>query len=126
MAHPSHDDPDPRCFLPLTPVAFEILLAFVEGPRHGYGVMLEVEGRRDGIRTLRPGTLYRAIGRLLEQGLLEASCSPPASPAGDQRRRYYRLTTLGRGVAAAEARRLERAVEAARAKKLFTSVLTGN
>lgn len=119
MITPDVDEPDPRRFLPLTPIAFEILLALADDARHGYGVMLEVERRGQGTRTIRPGTLYRAIGRLLDQGLLVESLSRKTSSSQDHRRRYYRLTTLGRSVAAAEARRLENTVEAARAKKLL-------
>ncbi len=112
-------DPDPRRFLPLTPVSFEILLALAEDARHGYGVMLEVEQRSHGTTTLRPGTLYRAIGRLLEQGLIEESEVLEPDASDDHRRRYYRLTDLGRHVASAEAHRMARAVDAAHAKNLL-------
>lgn len=126
MITPDVHEPDPRRFLPLTPIAFEILLALAGDARHGYGVKLEVERSSHGTRTIRPGTLYRAIKRLLDQGLLAETPDRNTSSSHDHRRRYYRLTTLGRRVAAAEARRLEHTVEAARAKKLVTAVLTGN
>lgn len=110
---------DIRPHLPLTSVAFEILLALADGERHGYGIMQEVEDRTDGAVRLRPGTLYRAIGRLLDVGLLEETEERPDPELDDERRRYYRLTDLGRRVAVAEAERLARAVRTARSKKLL-------
>ena len=106
-------------YLPLTSVSFEILLALADTERHGYAVMQEVERRTEGVTSLRPGTLYRAINRLLESGLIEESHERPAEGEDDERRRYYRLTTLGRDVASAEAARLAAAVESARDKKLL-------
>ena len=101
-------------FLPLTPVVFEILLALAAGERHGYEVMQDVERRTDGRIVLHPGTLYRALGRLLDQGLIEELDERPAADRDDERRRYYRLTTLGRSVAHAEVDRLAGQVAAAR------------
>jgi len=108
---------DPHDLLPLTPAAFHILLALVDGERHGYAIMREVEERTGGEVRLGPGTLYGAIKRLLEQGVVEELELRPAD-AADERRRYYRLTSFGRRVVAAEAERLERLVRLARAKKL--------
>ena len=108
---------DPQRFLPLTPVAFEVLLALGEGERHGYAIMRQVEDRTQGRTSLHPGTLYRALGRLVDSGLL---CEiEDDSEAGDERRRYYALTGLGRRVAAAESERLASQLEAARAVALF-------
>jgi DNA-binding PadR family transcriptional regulator len=101
-------------FLPLTPVVFEIMLALGVGERHGYEVMQDVERRTDGRIVLHPGTLYRALGRLLDQGLIEELEERPAGDRDDERRRYYRLTTLGRAVARAEVERLAEQVSAAR------------
>ncbi len=112
---------DPAAFLPLTPVAFEILLALAESERHGYDIMLEIERRTAGRVSLNPGTLYRALDRLVEQGLLETSFQAVDSAragAGD-RRRLFALSTLGSAVAAAEAARLDDQVRAARAVRLF-------
>jgi DNA-binding PadR family transcriptional regulator len=103
-----------RDHLPLTDVVFQILLALAGGPAHGYGVLIEVERRTAGAVKLRPGTLYRAIARLAEGGLLEEAAERPAPELDDERRRYYRLTDLGRRVAAAEARRRSRELEWAR------------
>jgi len=104
--------------LPLTPVAFEILLSLAEGERHGYHIMHAVEERTAGRITLHPGTLYRAIARLLDEGLIE-ELAARAEPGGDERRRYYRLTAFGTEVAEAEAARLESQVRAARALRLL-------
>ncbi len=106
-------------YLPLTPVAFEILLALAEGERHGYAIMQDIEDSTDGQMTLNPGTLYRAIGRLVDSGLLKESPSRKAPDLDDARRRYYTPTSLGKRVAEAEARRLANQVAAARAKKLL-------
>src|SRR2546423_11466231 len=101
-------------FLPLTPVAFEIALALGEGERHGYQIMQEVERRTDGKIVLHPGTLYRALSRLLDQGLIEELDDRPDPAIDDERRRYYRLTALGRAVIRAETDRLSSQVNAAR------------
>lgn len=102
--------------LPLTPIAFEILLALIDGDRHGYAVLQEVEQRVGSVLPLRTGTLYRALARLMEDGLIEQV----DGDASDPRRRYYRLTALGRDTAKAEAERLEDQVQIARRRKLLT------
>src|SRR6185503_19808190 len=79
-------------FLPLTAVAFEIMLALADGEQHGYSIMREVSDRSRGAITLHPGTLYRALARLLESGLIEELEQRPDPADDDQRRRYYRLT----------------------------------
>lgn len=111
--------PDAQSFLPLTPVVFEILLALAEGDQHGYAVMLEVERRSGGAVTLHPGSLYRALNRLLESGLIEELDERPDPDHDDERRRYYRLTALGGDVARAEAMRLESQVASARTRRLL-------
>ena len=100
-------------FLPLTPVVFEIALSLAAGERHGYEIMQDVERRTDGAIVLHPGTLYRALGRLLDQGLIEELDERPAAGT-DERRRYYRLTALGQAVSRAEVERLAGQVSAAR------------
>lgn len=104
---------DPNELLPLTPVAFEILLSLSKEDRHGYAIMQAVEDRTAGATSLHAGSLYRALARLVDTGLIQ-EMDPPAEET-DERRRYYRLTKLGRQVAAAEANRLESQVGAARA-----------
>jgi DNA-binding PadR family transcriptional regulator len=110
-------DRDPRALLPLSEAVFQILLAVADEERHGYGIMQEVELRTDGRVRLGPGTLYGAIKRLRSQGLLE-EVAEPLEVEGDERRRYYRLTSFGREVARLELRRLERLVEAAHQRRL--------
>jgi DNA-binding PadR family transcriptional regulator len=112
--------PDPSFLLPLSEAVFQILLALADRERHGYGIIQEVDERTGGRVLLGPGTLYGAIKRLRGQGLIEEADTAP-EPEGDEdeRRRYYRLTPLGREVAVLEARRLERLLEAARGKDLL-------
>jgi DNA-binding PadR family transcriptional regulator len=105
--------------VPLTPATFQILLALVDGERHGYAIMTEVaEGSGHAVK-LGPGTLYGTLKRLLEAGLVEESDERADPASGEERRRYYRITRSGMGVARAEARRLESVVKAARQKKLL-------
>ena len=108
-------------FLPLTAVAFEVLLALADGDQHGYAVMLEVERRTAGAVTLHAGSLYRVLNRLLETGLIEELDERPDPASDDERRRYYRITSLGQKIAREEAKRLESQVAAARARRLLKS-----
>jgi len=101
--------------LPLPLAAFHILMAIAEEDRHGYAIIQEVSARTRGQLRLSAGTLYRSIQRMLEQGLLVETRSRPAPEEDDARRRYYRITPLGRSVARAEARRLAELVRLARA-----------
>jgi len=109
---------DPRSYLPLTPLAFQVLLALADSERHGYGIIREVDERTDGLVKIRTGTLYTMLQRLLDERLLEESGRRPAA-ADDERRRYYRLTPLGRDVLQAEARRLELLIGEARRKHVL-------
>lgn len=111
--------PAPESFLPLTATVFEILLALSGGDLHGYEIMREVESRSGGRVVLHAGTLYRALHRLLDAGLVEELEERPDPEHDDERRRYYTLTRLGRDVATAEARRLASQVAAARARRLL-------
>jgi DNA-binding PadR family transcriptional regulator len=98
---------------------FHILLALADRDRHGYGIMQEVELRSAGTVRLGPGTLYGAVKRMLAAGLIEESANRPAAANDDERRRcYYRLTSLGRTIASAEAERLAALVRIAEAKRL--------
>ena len=113
------DKRPPESFLPLSAATFQVLLALVGGERHGYAIMKEVEERTDGALRLGPGTLYGTLKRLLDTGLVEEGSERADPEAGDERRRYYRLTKLGLAVARAEAKRLEALVRLARRKKLI-------
>ena len=112
---------DPRSFLPLTPLAFQVMLALADVDRHGYGIIGEVEERTDGLIRLRTGTLYTLLQRLLDEALIEqtAGSSTPPPDKDDPRRKYYRLTILGRDVLTAEARRLEAVLGDARRKHVI-------
>ena len=102
--------------LPLPPATFHILLAVAGEDRHGYAIIQDVSARTNGEVRLSPGTLYRSIQRMLEQGLLLETRERPAPEEDDERRRYYRITPLGTAVAKAEARRLTQLVRMARAR----------
>lgn len=102
--------------LPLTPVVFHILVALAEGPAHGYAVAQEVERVTDGRVRMGPGTLYGALQRMRDDGLIEEAENPGEEGAHADRRRYYRWTALGRDALRAEAGRLGRAVDLARAR----------
>ena len=112
-------DRDPRSLLPLTPLAYQVLLALADGARHGYGIIREVDERTDGLIKLRTGTLYTMLQRLLDEQLLEETDERPAAPDDDARRKYYRMTTFGRDVLAAETRRLELVLGEARRKQVL-------
>ena len=100
--------------LPLPEATFHILVALADEERHGYAIMQDVAARTDGALKLNPGTLYRSIQRLLEQGLIAELSTRPAAKFDDERRRYYRITPFGRSVARAEARRLAQMLALAR------------
>jgi DNA-binding PadR family transcriptional regulator len=110
---------DPESFLPLHRDTFHILVSLADRERHGYAVMQDVLERTGGALRLSPSSLYVSIRRLLEQGLIEELAERPDPAHDDERRRYYRLTRLGRRVAVAEARRLERLLGDARASGLL-------
>ena len=105
-------------FLPLTPPMLHTLVALADGEKHGYAILKEVARRTDGAVRLSAGTLYALIRRASADGLIVESDDRPDVSLDDERRRYYRLTPLGRRVAAAEIARFESIVEMARAKKL--------
>ena len=105
---------DPSRLLPLPNAAFHILLAVADEDRHGYAIIQDVEARTSGALKLSPGTLYRSIQRMLEQGLLVEPRQRPAPELDDERRRYYRITPFGRAVAEAESRRMVQLVRMAR------------
>jgi DNA-binding PadR family transcriptional regulator len=98
--------------LPLRPVEFHILLSVAAGERHGYGILQDIQERGDA-PVPDVGTMYRALARMVEAGLIEAARGP-ALDASDERRNYYRITETGRRVATAAARRLETLTRAAR------------
>jgi DNA-binding PadR family transcriptional regulator len=92
----------------MAPDTFQILVSLADRERHGYSVMHDIAERTNGAVRLSPSSLYAAIKRLLEQGLIEELAERPDPAHDDERRRYYRLTKPGRQAAMAEARRLDR------------------
>lgn len=112
---PNREDVDE--FLPLPAATFHILLALMDGERHGYAIIQDVEARTDGELRLSAGTLYRSIARMVEQGLI-TEVAKRVSRRDDERRRYYRVTPFGTAVARAEMRRLTQLVRLARATGL--------
>jgi DNA-binding PadR family transcriptional regulator len=103
----SHQD-----LIPLTPAVFHIALTLSDGDKHGYAIMQDVEHQTGGAVKLGPGTLYGTLKRMLSDGLV-------AEAGEEDRRRYYRLTALGRQAARAEAERLAMLVREAQARKLL-------
>ena len=116
---------NPHDFIPLRPVEFEILLVLTAGDSHGYGIIKEAEERSQGRTRIETGTLYRALRRLTESGLVEPSTRRTASDLDDERRRYFTITPFGKEVAAIEARRLAAQVDAAKARALLADLPTG-
>lgn len=107
----------------MTPAVFHILLSLVDGERHGYGVMKEVEARTEGGVRLGPGTLYRSVKQMLADGLIVEADERADPGLGDRQRRYYRITERGRRVLGAEARRLEALVGLAREKRVLGGLI---
>jgi DNA-binding PadR family transcriptional regulator len=110
---------NPSDLLPLTPAMFHVLLALADEERHGYAIIKEVAAQTSGAVTIATGTLYGIIKRLLAEGLAMESKRRRPAASDDERRIYYRLTPFGRRVLAAETKRLEAAVRAARATRML-------
>ena len=110
-------DLDPQSFIPLKHHWFHIMLSLAGGEQHGYGIMQEVLNRTTGKVRLWPATLYGSIKRLIEAELIEESDERPAPEFDDARRRYYRLTPLGKRVLDAECERLQELVRTIRVKQ---------
>jgi DNA-binding PadR family transcriptional regulator len=113
---PSPDDTD--SYLPLPASAMHIIVALAAGERHGYAIMRDIEELAGGSVTMGPGTLYGSIKRMIDQELIEEADERPDPALDDERRRYYRLTSLGQRVGAAEQRRLAALLDAAHARHL--------
>ena len=120
---PKDEAPAVHGFLPLRPVEFHVLLSLAAGERHGYGIIRDAENRGDAM-ALDVGTLYRALRRMKDRGLIEAANRRMAADAKDERRNYYRILPMGLGVAKAEARRLSALARAARQGGLLPETAT--
>ena len=104
----------PQQHLPLSPATLHVLLALAGGDLHGYGIMQEVSRQSQGKYKLGPGTLYDNLKKLMNHRLVDESARAASTDDRDSRRRYYRLTTVGRGVLAAEVDRLEEVLREAK------------
>ena len=111
----------PKDLIPLTAPVFHILVALADRERHGYGIMQDVAEQTGGALELGPGTLYGCLKRMLAARLVEESGERPDPSLDDERRRYYKMTDLGRGVARAETQRLAAALAAAKTRRLLRS-----
>jgi DNA-binding PadR family transcriptional regulator len=107
----------PEDFLPLKPHWFHVVLSLAGGEQHGYGIMQDVLDRTGGKVRLWPATLYGTLKRLMDADLIAESENRPAAELDDARRKYYRLTPLGRRVLAAESARLEELVRVIHARR---------
>jgi DNA-binding PadR family transcriptional regulator len=118
MARKKRENGDIDSFLPLPASAMHIIVALAAGEKHGYAIMRDVEDLSGGAVKMGPGTLYGSIKRMIDQGLLVEVAERPDPDLDDERRRYYRLTDLGRRVGAAEQQRLSRLLSAAEIRNL--------
>lgn len=111
-----------RRLLPLTPAVFFVLFALADGEKHGYAIMQNVRGLSDEKVRLGPGTLYSTIQRLLELDLIEETAGTGEPSDHESRRRYYKLTSMGRNVLEGELRRMDSIMRLAKKKKLFPQI----
>ena len=109
----------PESTSPLSAQVFQILLSLLDGEMHGYALIQDIRRRTDDEVVLTASTLYAAMKRLLAAHWIEEVELETPPPDHDDRRRYYRMTALGRAAARAEAQRLERLTAMARDKRLL-------
>jgi DNA-binding PadR family transcriptional regulator len=114
------DHREARSWLPLSPLVLHVLLALSDGDKHGYAIIKEVRHRTGGEIDIGASSLYTVVRRLLEGGLVTETDERPDPALDDERRRYYRLTRLGRDVTVEEIKRLQSVIAQARDKRLIT------
>ena len=102
----------------MSPATFHILLALAEHEQHGYAISQDIESRTSGDVRLPPGTLYRTLQRMVEEGLIVEAKRRPARILDDERRRYYRITPAGTAAARAEMARLADLMRLAKSRGL--------
>ena len=110
---------DPASLTPLKPSTYCVLLALGDGEMHGYAIMQAVNEMTAGRETILPGTLYAALARMADEGLVEEREAPATDPSGGPKRRYYRRTRFGKAVARAESERLDGLLRIARDQKII-------
>ena len=116
MSKNKRDFEEVAALLPLKPQDFHILFVLLDGERHGYGMVKEIDRQTNGQVRLEAGNLYRSVRRLIKQGLIAESDRRPAPESDDERRRYYSVTEFGRQVVTAETDRMRSVVAAAEAR----------
>ena len=107
-----------KAHVPLTPAVLHILLALSVKERHGYGIMKQVQADSQGKVTMGPGTLYGSLGRMMEAGLIRESDRKRDPDMDDERRLYYKITSLGQNALAAELERYREVVAVAKRNTL--------
>ena len=111
---------DPASLIPLKQSVYRVLLALPDGElMHGYAIMQALSGMTDGRETILPGTLYAALARMVDEGLVEVEEARDDDPSGGPKRRYYRRTPFGRAVARAESERLRALLDIAVAQRVI-------
>ena len=111
---------DPESLIPLKQSIYRVLLTLTDGDwLHGYAIMQAVSQLSDGRETILPGTLYAALARMVDDGLVEVREAPDDDRSGGPARRYYRRTAFGRAVARAESERLRALLDIAIAQKII-------
>jgi DNA-binding PadR family transcriptional regulator len=111
---------DPATLIPLKHSTYRALLALADDELHGYAIMQAVSDMTDGRETILPGTLYAALARMVDDGLIETLQGPADEGSGGPRRRYYRRTSFGRAVARAESERVRALLDIAQAQDIFS------
>ncbi len=111
---------DPAALIPLKHSAYRVLLALAEGELHGYAIMQALSEMTGGRETILPGTLYAALARMVDDGLIETAPGSADEASGGPRRRCYRRTSFGRAVARAESERLRALLDIAQAQDIFS------
>ena len=115
------DSKDPNTLVPLKQSTYRVLLALADGEwLHGYAIMQAVSQMTGGREAILPGTLYAALARMVDDGLVEGREAPDDDQSGGPARRYYRRTSFGRAVARAESERLHGLLAIARAQKILS------
>ena len=125
MSHPTDPAQDVAELLPLTDLAFGVLLALKDDARHGYALIQQLR-ERSGRKKLRTGTVYAALARMQDQGLVRESKDARGDGDSDPRRRYFVITPRGLAAARAEASRLSELVDIAREKDLIADPMAGS
>jgi DNA-binding PadR family transcriptional regulator len=110
---------EPDAMVPMHPKDFQILFSLIDEPRHGYGIVKEVDRASGGRVRIDPANLYRSIRRMIGTGLVEEVAAPDPAAAEAERRRYYGITVFGLSVVRLEAKRLDDLASEARARRLI-------